>query len=41
MEVNIYSSQLRDCDATKSCPKSVKLPKFHKPQGKLLLLLKF
>ncbi|XP_011653385.1 ribonuclease 2 [Cucumis sativus] len=23
--------KLRDCDATKSCPKSVKLPKFHKP----------
>ncbi|CAK9322123.1 unnamed protein product [Citrullus colocynthis] len=25
--------KLRDCDATKSCPKSVKLPEFHEPQG--------
>lgn len=23
--------KLRDCDATKSCPKSVKLPEFHEP----------
>ncbi|XP_038876680.1 ribonuclease 2-like isoform X3 [Benincasa hispida] len=25
--------KLRDCDATKSCPKAVKLPEFHDPQA--------